>query len=260
MKPIEEAQVAPSPGLTDRVRDFWTRNVNAERIMGRTVSTHERGDERYFADLEAQRYRSHTHLAPWIDSMQPGRSVLEIGCGIGLDSFRMARRGLAVTAVDLTEVGVETARSRFQRCGLAGEFRVADAENLPFEADRFDHVYSFGVLHHAADTARTIDEVHRVLKPGGEALVMLYNRHSLNEFMHRLTRIPFEERDELCPVVRRFTVSEVRALFRRYASVSVERAYAFGEGYGPALRYTPRFLYDFLSRTVGWHLMIRARK
>jgi ubiquinone/menaquinone biosynthesis C-methylase UbiE len=116
------------------------------------------------------------------------------------------------------------------------------------------------VLHHAANTEKTIREVHRVLKPRGEALIMLYHRRSLNELVHRLLRVPFEERDELCPVVRRFTRDEVRGMFAQFSSVDIAVEYLFGEGYGALFRVIPRWLYDMLSRHIGWHLMIRGRK
>jgi SAM-dependent methyltransferase len=121
-------------------------------------------------------------------------------------------------------------------------------------------VYSFGVMHHAPDTQKCIDEAYRVLRPGGQALIMLYHRHSLNEAVHRLVRVPFEERDELCPVVRRFTIDEVRSMFARFAQVDVHCDFVFGEGYGPLFRWTPLPLYRWLSRHFGWHLMIRATR
>lgn len=260
MKPIERPDEAPTPGLTREIRDFWTRNVNAERIIGRQVTGHARGEEAYFADLESQRYRSHRHLPDWIAAMRPGRSVLEIGCGVGLDSYTIARHGLDLTAVDLTDVGVKTARTRFLRNGVPGRFLAANAEKLPFPDAQFDYVYSFGVLHHASDTARCIDEVHRVLKPGGEARIMLYHRRSLNEFVHRLTRIPFEDKDELCPVVRRYTRREARDLFSKFGQVDIGTEYLYGEGYGCLFNLTPRWIYDPLSKWIGWHLMIAARK
>ena len=192
--------------------------------------------------------------------MQAGKSVLEVGCGVGLDTFVMATNGLQVTAVDLTDVGVATAKQRFERCGMTGGFGVSDACELPFSDDQFDYVYSFGVLHHVSDTERSIGEVLRVLRVGGEARIMLYHRRSLNETVHRLTRVPFEERNELCPVVRRFTRSEARALFHDYREVHIHTDFVFGEGYGRLFRLTPRWLYRWLSAAVGWHLMIRAVK
>lgn len=260
MKPIEPAKLESAPGLVGRVADFWTRNVNAERIMGRAVSAHERGSEEYFSELETQRYRSHQHLADWIASMRPGASVLEVGCGIGLDSARMARHGLVVTALDLTVVGAATANARAKARGFNAEYLSADAENLPFPDATFDYVYSFGVMHHAPDTERCVDEAYRVLKPGGQALIMLYHRRSLNELVHRLTRVPFEERDELCPVVRRYTVAEIRQMFAKFSNVDVHSDFVFGEGYGALFRLTPRPLYRWMSRVAGWHLMIRATR
>jgi ubiquinone/menaquinone biosynthesis C-methylase UbiE len=260
MSGIESPNPSPRAGLTREIQNFWTEHVNAERILGKKVTRHARGDDAYFTDLEDQRYRSHRHLLPWIRGMQPGRSVLEIGCGVGLDTYTMARQGLNITSVDLTEVAVTTAHQRFRRHQLSGAFAVADAGCLPFPTNMYDYVYSFGVLHHAADTAATINEVYRVLKPNGEARIMLYHRRSINEFVHRLTRIPFEEKDAICPVVRRFTRAEVRSMFRAFSKIEIECDYVYGEGYGRIFRLTPRWLYDQLSYHFGWHLMIIATK
>ena len=260
MKKIEPAKPAVTEGLTDEIRDFWTRNVNAERLMGKTLTAHARGEQEYFAALEEQRYRSHRHLLPWIHSMQPGRSVLEIGCGIGMDSYQIARHGLQVTGIDLTQVAIDTARSRFAREGIAGRFETGNAEALQFPDGQFDYVYSFGVLHHVADTEQAIREIWRVLKPDGEARIMLYHRRSLNELVHRMTGIPFEEKDELCPVVRRYTRDEVRQLFGQFTDIRITVEHLFGEGYGLLFRIMPLPVYRTLSRRIGWHAMIAATK
>ncbi len=106
--------------------------------------------------------------------------VLEIGCGLGTDGAQFAEAGANYTGVDLTEAAVELARKRFELFNLQGQFQTADAENLDFPDDSFDLVYSHGVLHHTPDTQKAIDEVHRVLRPGGRAQVMLYHRDSYN--------------------------------------------------------------------------------
>jgi ubiquinone/menaquinone biosynthesis C-methylase UbiE len=80
----------------------------------------------------------------------------------------------------LTDAAVELARKHFELLGLCGDFRRADAENLDFADESFDLVYSHGVLHHTPDTAAAVSEIHRVLKPGGRAMVMLYHRGSYN--------------------------------------------------------------------------------
>ncbi|MBE1299344.1 MAG: methyltransferase domain-containing protein [Alteromonadaceae bacterium] len=257
---IERYDLPPEFADTDEVRNFWANNVNAERLRGKIVSDAERGSFRYFAQIEEQRFRSHRHLMPWIMGIPPQSKVLEIGCGIGLDSLQIAKIGHTLTAIDLTDVAVETARKRFDDLGMNATFKVGDAMALEFDDNTFDCVYSFGVLHHAPDTEKGINEAFRVLKPGGEARIMLYNRHSLNELVHRITGIPFEERDELCPVVRRYTVNEVMQLFNNFSSVQINRDFLFGEGYGVLFKFIPRWLYDTLSRYLGWHLMIIAKK
>jgi ubiquinone/menaquinone biosynthesis C-methylase UbiE len=246
--------------LTTKIKDFWTRRVNAEFIMGNAVTTHPRGDDLYFRDLEEQRYRSHRHLLPWIQAMHPGKTVLEIGCGVGLDTYTMAIHGLQVTAVDLTYIALHTAQQRFFRQNVPANFVLTDACNMPFPSNTFDYVYSFGVLHHVADTEKSIAEVLRLIKPGGQARIMLYHRHSLNELVHRVLHVPFEDRDEICPVVRRFTVTEAYRLFRNFRETKINIEYIYGEGYGHLFSLTPRRLYDFLSKRWGWHLMIVATK
>ncbi len=108
-----------------------------------------------------------------------GKSVLEIGPGGGGHSCLFASKGARVTALDITpERAISTARKLALTGDGSGRAYQGDGENLPFQDESFDIVYSNGVLHHSADTSRCIAEVHRVLKPGGLAVLMLYARHS----------------------------------------------------------------------------------
>lgn len=108
-----------------------------------------------------------------------GKSVLEIGPGGGGHSCLFKRHGASVTAVDITpQRAISTAFKLGLVAGGEGRAYNADAENLPFRDGVFDIVYSNGVLHHSADTDKTLAEVRRVLKPGGRAVLMLYARHS----------------------------------------------------------------------------------
>jgi SAM-dependent methyltransferase len=106
--------------------------------------------------------------------------VLEIGCGLGTDGAQFAQAGADYTGVDLTEAAVDLARKRFELFDLQGKFQTADAESLDFEDESFDLVYSHGVLHHTPETGKAIREIHRILRPGGRAVVMLYHRGSYN--------------------------------------------------------------------------------
>jgi ubiquinone/menaquinone biosynthesis C-methylase UbiE len=110
--------------------------------------------------------------------------VLEIGCGIATDGLEFAKNGANYTGVDLTPQSVELAKERFGLFGVPGRFEVANAEEkLPFADNSFDHVYSFGVIHHSPAPEKIVREIHRVLKPGGSFTVMLYNRTSINYYV-----------------------------------------------------------------------------
>ena len=162
--------------LKERVRDFWQANP-----CGTKFADAEPGSRLFFERVEAHRYEKEWHIPQAAGfAMARGLRVLEIGCGLGTDGAQFARAGATYTGIDLTEAAVGLARRRFELEGLPGEFRVSDAENLDFPNNSFDLVYSHGVLHHTPDTERAVREVHRVLVPGGRAVVMLYHRDSYN--------------------------------------------------------------------------------
>ena len=248
----------PQPGSTvDTVHDFWQSHINNEYYTGA-----ERASDSYFNDIEERRYRTHYHLPELFESMDgTDQRLLEVGCGIGVDSIQLAKRGFQVTAVDLTENALAVARQFAARREATVDFRLGNAEGLDFPDESFDAVYSFGVLHHTPDIERSVAEVHRVLRPGGRAYVMLYHRNSLVNLMHWALRLPYEsprDRKDHCPVVYTFSRSGVRELFRDFASVEVHSDYPFTYGFGPLTTKLPLGVRRRLGRVIGWHLMISA--
>jgi len=248
----------PQPGSTvDTVHDFWQSHINNEYYTGA-----ERASDSYFNDIEERRYRTHYHLPELFESMDgTDQRLLEVGCGIGVDSIQLAKRGFQVTAVDLTENALAVARQFAARREATVDFRLGNAEGLDFPDESFDAIYSFGVLHHTPDIKRSVAEVHRVLRPGGTAYVMLYHRNSLVNLMHRALRLPYEsprDRKDHCPVVYTFSRSGVRELFRDFASVEVHSDYPFTYGFGPLTTKLPLGVRRRLGRVIGWHLMISA--
>jgi SAM-dependent methyltransferase len=113
-----------------------------------------------------------------------GKDVLEIGCGTGVHTRLLADAGANVTAVDLTPTAVELTTRRIALAGLRADVREADAESLPFADRSFDFVWSWGVIHHSADTTRVLAELARVLRPGGRLALMVYHRTSLTYWLN----------------------------------------------------------------------------
>jgi SAM-dependent methyltransferase len=162
--------------LKERVRAFWQENP-----CGTKFADAPPGSRRFYELVEEHRYKKEWHIP---EAAQFARAkdlaVLEVGCGLGTDGAQFAKAGARYTGIDLTDAAVELAKRRFELFDLPGTFRVTDAERLDFADNTFDLVYSHGVLHHTPDTAAAIREIHRVLRPGGKAVVMLYHRDSYN--------------------------------------------------------------------------------
>jgi SAM-dependent methyltransferase len=123
----------------------------------------------------------------------PGTSgrVLEIGLGYGTLGQALAQRGLDYSGLDIAEGPVAMMRHRLANAGIdrpEERVQVGSALGIPHPDASFDHLFSIGCLHHTGDLPRSIAEVHRVLRPGGRATVMLYNSHSFRRlalaFMH----------------------------------------------------------------------------
>jgi len=242
------------------VQEFWNRNVCQTEFL----KSGQRGTEEFFQEAEKVRYKYHFYLADlfdWIAAQKPGGKLLEIGCSMGTDLLQLARRGLNVTGIDLTAAGIELARQRFELYGIPAELKVDDAENLSFSNDSFNVVYSFGVLHHTPDTQRSIAEVYRVLKPGGLAVIMLYNHASVNYLIHKLINQPFDgNRKDRCPIERAYTKAQILEMFRAFKNVQVDIEYLLTTGYGIVWDLVPKWIHRALGRLWGWHLVIKAYK
>lgn len=165
------------------VHDFWNTEACGTHFVPRLAD-----DAEFYRRFREHRYRIHWHLPRMIPfAAARGEALLEIGTGNGADGVTFAQHGAHYTGVDLTEAALEATRRHFEVLGLPGTFRRENAEALSFPDASFDRVHSYGVLHHTPHPQAAIDEVWRVLRPGGEAIVMLYHRHSFNYVVRIMT-------------------------------------------------------------------------
>jgi len=200
-------------------------------------------------DLEDMfRLRQHMAVADMpLDQLQ-GKRVLEIGPGAGGHSALFAKHGAIVTSIDIT---VERARATQAKFRLMEEMASGcgalqgDAENLPFPDDVFDYVYSNGVLHHTPDTEKSMDEVYRVIKPGGNAVIMLYCKSSWHYWINMYLCIglilgrSFGDKNWLGkatewggrnqqtienPITRCYTAAGLRSLFSNFNQLKMRKA------------------------------------
>jgi ubiquinone/menaquinone biosynthesis C-methylase UbiE len=197
-----------------------------------------------------------------------GRTVLDVGCGAGVDLARFARGGAEVTGVDVSESAIGLARKNFEQQGLRGRFEVANGEQLPFRDASFDLVFAHGVVQYTANPQRLVDECHRVLKPGGAAIVQVYNRISWLNVLSKLMKVGLEHED--APVILKFSFGEFRRLLSEFREVRIvperfpvkSRLHGGWKGtiYNRAFVGTFNALPRPLVRRFGWHLLAFCRK
>jgi len=143
------------------------------------------------ADYAERLVQTRAAYAPWMaDELgygcARGLDVLDVGSGQGIDLIGFARAGAHVTGIDLTPRHVELARAHLASLGLSGEVVDGDAERMPFEDASFDFVSSNGVLHHTPNVDIALREIFRVLRPGGTARILLYNKRSWHYLLQQV--------------------------------------------------------------------------
>ena len=163
----------------EAVRAYWGRHtLGKQYVRDRTLEV---GSREFFA-----------HIRPWMNPYKfpwhmeriereaerlRGAHLLEVGCGMGYDSLEFSKRGVRVTATDLTLAAVELATKHFAIEGVQAEdVRAENVLALSFDDDTFDAVWAAGVLHHTGDIRQAVREIHRVLKPGGRAMMLDFYR------------------------------------------------------------------------------------
>ncbi|MFH1675619.1 MAG: class I SAM-dependent methyltransferase [bacterium] len=105
-----------------------------------------------------------------IEGNRAGSKILEIGCGTGYYSNRLAKLGFDVTGIDLSDSAIEIASKKAVEENIDSvSFQIMNAESLAFPDKHFDLVFGSGILHHL-DLSVVLPEISRVLAPGGEAV------------------------------------------------------------------------------------------
>jgi ubiquinone/menaquinone biosynthesis C-methylase UbiE len=223
-------------------QEWWTQNpmtYDWEESLRLIPGSREWFDEIDRRFLSSAYYAQLSDEAPFGRFLRPelvaGKTVLEVGCGMGTHAALLARAGAQLTAVDLTEKAVEMTKRRFEVFGLQGNIQRADAENLPFADAIFDTVWSWGVIHHSSSMEKCLSEITRVLRDRGRLMLMVYYRPSLVYYIHcgllrgvvlgqlfsrTLQQIYVQASDGF--YARVFTKNEIRALLEQnYEEISM---------------------------------------
>lgn len=268
----------------DRVREFWDRRPCNLRHSASPV-----GSRQYFEEVEARKYFVEPHIPAFADyGRWAGKTVLEIGCGLGTDTINFARAGAQVTAVDLSPRSLELARQRAKVFGVQDRIRFleADAERLSqvLLPSTYDLVYSFGVIHHSPHPDRVLAEVRRhYVGPHSTLKIMVYHRRSwkvLSILLHEAHGAWWRLEEAIArsseaqsgsPVTYTYTRRSVDELLARQGfrttEMFVDHIFPYRVADYVQYRYVKAFPFNWLSapamraleRRLGWHLCVTAR-
>ncbi|HZQ93148.1 MAG TPA: class I SAM-dependent methyltransferase [Terriglobales bacterium] len=251
--------------LNQEVRQYWEKSpcgVPASAINSATERTRE-----WFEATERARYAKE----PFIHQVARfpearGKRLLEVGVGAGVDHLQWARAGADCYGVDLTDTAIELTRQRLALYGLSSRLQRADAESLPFDDNFFDVVYSWGVIHHSEHPEKIVDEIHRILKPGGAFIGMMYHRRSLKvltawAYYALLRGRPWRTFRQVVwqhvesKGTKAYTFNELKKMFAAYSEFSGK---AIKTPYDT--RAFARWLHPLLPDRWGWFFVLRASK
>ena len=253
--------------------DFWDElcgSTLAERIgvTDDSPESLERFDRYYLGEY------------PYLDRYLPepgtGRErLLEIGLGYGTVSQILAERGFDYHGMDIAPGPVGMVRHRLRLLGVGDadeRVRVASVLESPHPDESFDQIVTIGCLHHTGDLAGAIGEVRRMLRPGGRALIMVYNRRSFRRFKFaakRMIGLGRDDEDErgaydrnvegvAAPATEYLSVAQAREVFADFSELEVRREnFDDGDIRGVIPR---RFLLGAPAHIAGLDLYITATK
>jgi 2-polyprenyl-3-methyl-5-hydroxy-6-metoxy-1,4-benzoquinol methylase len=266
----------------ESVRDYWNRRPCNIRHSPKAV-----GSREYFDEVEERKYAVEPHIPSFADFEHwRGKKVLEIGCGIGTDTINFARHGATVAVAELSDESMKVAQRRADVFGLSDrvEFHNGNAEELTnfVPIDRYDLIYSFGVIHHSPHPERILGQARLYARPGSTLKVMVYNRRSWKVLWMVLKygRGNFSRTRELIakhseaqtgsPVTYAYTKGELQEMLSRHGfhvtELFVDHIFPWRIRDYVEYRYVktwyfrwiPNALFRRLERAFGWHLCATA--
>ena len=247
------------------VLKFWDDRPCNIRHSDKPVGTKE-----YFEEVTRRKYFVEGHILEFANfEAYRGKSVLEVGCGIGTAAQSFMEAGADYTGIDVSPKSIELAQNRAKLFGLSGEIFTADIQSLNLPDKKFDLVYSFGVLHHIANLGAALKNIQSMLKPGGEFKLMMYASNSWKAACIRSGLDQFEAQSGV-PIAHTYTAQQIKDLLCDFVDIHVTQDHIFQWNIDEYKKYRykkeawfeamPEALVRTLEKEFGWHLLITCKK
>lgn len=249
----------------DAVRDYWDAYAANLSVPGESW-----GSPSFFSAIKLDHDRMYGGANRILDlETIAGKRLLELACGIGLDTVEFAAHGADVTAIDFSPTCLDLARRSLEQRGLGATVEHANAEALPYDSESFDIVVARGLLMFTVDDGKVVSELRRVLKPGGRANILVHNRYSWYVWFAAVSGTNRVHESGEPPIDRLYTRAQVRRMLDGFSSVEITfdrypteakrsgiSAQLFNRLVVPAARWLPRPVMG----PLGYYLIVDAIK
>lgn len=248
------------------VRLFWDKRPCNIKHSNKRV-----GSKEYFDEVEKRKYFVEPHIPKFAEFEKwKNKKVLEIGCGIGTDSINFARNDADLTCVELSEESLKICKTRFEIYNLHAKFYFGDYEELSsfLPIEKYDLIYSFGVLHHTPDINKVIEEIKKYMNEDSILKIMVYAKNSWKDIMID-AGIDQPEAQKGCPIANTYTHEEIIDMLKDFKILSLEQEHIFPyviEKYinyeyelQPWFNVMPKEIFRALEKRLGWHTLITAK-
>lgn len=268
----------------DSIRRYWDRRPCNIRHSAIDFSEY---PHLYSQQVSSRKYHVEPHIPAFADFPHwRGKSVLELGCGIGTDTLSFAAHGAKVVAIDISAKSLEVAQKRAEAMGQDKNivFVQGNIEQLykidEISGRKFDLVYSFGALHHTPRPGRSLWQARHYMHRDSILKIMIYHRYTFKTLSALRHWRPGMSTDDAvamvseaqsgCPITHTYTKDSAAVLLRDFEILDMHVDHIFPYQIQSYVNYQyvlqwywkvlPPLIIRWLERHFGWHLLITAKK